>query len=352
MTTTEPRRDTRRSPLVRILLLAVHRQQRTRPPHPVRRWLCALVGRDPVRFDRTAACRQCDRTDFVAVLRLGIRRARYWCGYCGAVVSLADPAGLLSARARRRPRPTPAPAAPSESPDELAGEVMPAAMYRWVSRSSRRPLTRAGLDRAAFYQLYKRWDAHLQQLDPAARAELAAPGEPPPAVGLPSISAVVGALHDLCYRTERVVASLIGASDSGEEPEAETLARVWERVEHARRWLAGRMTEQCWIVTRLVDGAPAQPDPAQVSAAVTALQQGELPDPAAARAARTALFGTDGGPSLRTLRRVYPTDQLVAALTAHLQQGGHPLRADVLAHLTAPVRPAPATLPLPERVGR
>lgn len=350
MTRTEPDRDTRRSLLVRILLLVVHRRQRTRPPRPVRRWLLAGVGRDPVRFDRTAACRQCDRTDFVAVLRLGWRRARYWCGYCGAVVTLTGPTGLLPARARRRPAPSPP--APSVPPDEVSGEVMPAAMYRWAGRRARRPLTLAGLDRATFYQLYKRWDAHLAQLDPATRAELAGPGEPPAVAGLPSISAVVGALHDLCYRTDLVVASLAGGVGPDGEPGPEIVAGVWERVEHARRWLAGRMAEQCWIVTRLVDGRPVRPDPTQVDAAVAALRRGDLPDPAAGRAARAALFGTDGGPNLRTLRRVYPPDRLLSALTDHLHHGGHPLRADVLAHLTAPLTPAPTGGPRPERVGR
>ena len=332
--------DTRRSPLVRILLRVVHQHQRQRRIHPVRRWVLTWAGRNPDRLDRTAACRQCDRTDFVAVLRLGRRRVRYWCGHCGAVVAGTDLATLLPARARRRATPAPpAASAPASEPDQVAGRVMPAAMYRWAARQSRRPLTLAALDRPLLYQLYKRWDAHLSQCDPATQEELAVAGEPVPVAGLPPISAVIGALHDLCYRTELVVASLT----DGKTPDPQTFAAVWERAEHARQWLAGRVAEQCWIVTRLVDGQPVRPDPAQVQAAVTALQAGEIPDPAAGRAARAALFGTDGGPSLRTLQRVYSTDQLCTALTGHLRNSDYPLRAEVLAYLTAPLRPAPLT---------
>jgi hypothetical protein len=73
-----------------------------------------------------------------------------------------------------------------------------------------------------------------------------------------------------------------------------------------------------------------------VAAALAALRAGRMPEPTAGRAARAALFGTDGGPALPTLLRTYPTEDVIAALTGYLTSGARPLRAEVLARLTAP----------------
>jgi hypothetical protein len=314
-----------RSLPVRLLLRFVHRDDRGRRLHPAARWLLAQHGRDPVRFGMTVPCRQCGERALVRLVRLSPRRGRYWCGRCGAVVTLTARSDLRLV-ADRPPPAAPVPVAGSRPDGVDVRQVMPAAMLGWVESRTRRPISVDRLDKPTMYQLYKRWDTHL--------AGLAVEGSPPAAPGLPSFSAVVGALHDRCYRTELVVETLAGTV-------AATHRALYERVEHARRWLATRAGELCWIVSRVPQGALAVPDRGEVEAAVAALRSGGQPGPAAGRAARAALFGTDGGPTLRTLQAVYPAEEMLVALDEYLVSGRRPLRADVLSHLTAPGRTVP-----------
>lgn len=332
-----------RSWLVRLLLRFVHRHDRS-GRHPAVRWLLARAGRDPARSGLAVDCRQCGDPSSVSLLRLSPRRARYWCRRCGAVVTLTTRSEVRQVRARPGP-PVPAAAPGLDRTD--ARQVLPTAMLRWVESWSRRPVTLEALDKSTMYQLYQRWDAHLARLSPPALAGLAVEGEPPPLAGLPPFSAVVGALHDACYHSELAVRALrrrgldtgCGPAAEPERPAPERAAReraVYQRAEHARRWLAGRAGELCWIVSRLPHGQLAVPDPGAVRAAVAALRSGGQPDPVAGRAARAALFGTDGGPALPTLQAVYPATELAVALAAYLESGARPLRDDVLARLTAP----------------
>jgi hypothetical protein len=312
---------TARSLPVRLLLRIIQRNDRGRGSHPALRWLLAQGGRDPTRFEMTLPCRQCGEHAFVRLLRLSPRHGRYWCGRCGAVVTLTTRSDLRLV-AKPPPPAAPAPAAGSR-PDEVdVRQVMPAAMLSWLRSRTGRPVSVDRLDKPTMYQLYNRWDTHL--------ASLAVEGRP----GLPAFSSVVGALHDRCYRTELVVEMLHGSAPA-------TRRALYERVEHARCWLAGRAGELCWIVRRLPDGVLAVPDQDEVEAAVAALRSGGQPNPIAGRAARAALFGTEGGPTLRTLQAVYPAEEMLVALEEYLASGERRLRADVLSHLTAPGRTVP-----------
>ena len=312
----------RRSWLVRAVALVVARDPGTHPPGLVG-WLLTRCGRDPDRAGYATGCRQCGQWESVSVFRLGPRRARYWCQRCGAVVRLPDRAALRpvdqlrdqpAAAAVPAPRPagSAGPGGPAGPDGAGLAEVMPAAMRRWALARSRRPLTLDRLDKSTVYQLYREWDAR-----------------PDAGAALPAFSVVVGALHECCYHTD-----LAGRGLAGGEEVAGPLA---ERLEHARRWLALRGRELCWIHSRVPAGGLAEPDPAAVRAAIAALRAGERPDPVAARAARAAAFGTDGGPGLPALLRVYPAGELLAALAGYLASGARPLRADVLARLAAPL---------------
>jgi hypothetical protein len=270
----------------------------------------------------TVPCRQCGERAFVRVLRLSPRRGRYWCGRCGAVVTLTSRADLALVAERPPPAPRELMAGPRQNEVDVR-EVMPDAMLGWLESRIRRPVSLDRLDKPTMYQLYNRWDAHL--------ASLAVEDQQ---LALPSFSAVVGALHNRCYRTELVVEMLLGSTAAGHRA-------LYERVEHARCWLATRAGELCWIVSRLPQGMLAVPDRDEVDAAVAALRSGGQPGPLAGRAARAALFGTEGGPTLRALQAVYPAGEMLVALETYLVSGERPLRADVLSRLSAPGRTVP-----------
>src|SRR5262249_25041979 len=138
-------------------------------------------------------------------------------------------------------------------------------------------------------------------------------------------SAVVDALHDTCYRHDLAVQRFVPPSDV-----------LRERVDHARRWLALRAAELSWVLRRLPDGGLAVPDRTAVPVALTALPTGAMPDLDAAGAAGAALLGRYAGPSIEALFAVSPPAELVRALEVYLATSARPLRADVLAHLTAP----------------
>jgi hypothetical protein len=299
------------------------------------RRLLTRAGRSPARAGLAAQCRQCGEWTSVNVFRLGPRRARYWCERCGAVVAVRGRRALRALRpadelreAAPRPAPPPGPAA---GPGPGLGGFMPPAMLRWLSTRFRAPAALDPTDKSIVYHRYREWDAYLRRLGPAGVAALAGPGEPPPDPGLPAFSRVVGALHDGCYHVD-VVVQRLRADLPPEVPER----ALRERVEHARRWLAGAGRALCWVHRGRPDGTLPVPDRSQVAAALAALRAGRMPEPAAGRAARAALFGTDGGPALPTLLRTYPTEDVIAALTGYLTSGARPLRAEVLARLTAP----------------
>lgn len=328
--------DSHRSPVVRLVVGLTGRDPGRRH-HPALRWLRTRLGRSPERASSTAACRQCGEWAFVSVLRLSHRGARYWCRRCGAVVTLAE---LTAVRpiAQLRDGP-PASAAPPERP-QPAGEaepdvreVMPAPMLRWIGGWSRKPITLARLDKPTTYQLYREWDTYLQRTGPAGAAALAAGDEIPPLPGLPVFSRVIGALHDACYHTDLASASLL---DAGSPLDGAGEA-IRERVEHARRWLALRGSAQCWVHSGIPKDGIAIPDRPLVEAALGSLRSGDQPDPAAGWAARAALFGTDRGPGVAALLRIYPAEEMISALMAFLESGARPLREDVLARLTAPL---------------
>lgn len=263
----------------------------------------------------TARCRQCGEYAWVTVIRRRRHRVRYWCQRCGAVVSTG--VGELF-------RPDPAPAAPEPA---TLRTVMPAAMVEWIGGHVRREITVALLDKSTMYELYQSWDRHR-----------AAAGED----RLPAFATVVGTLHDTCYRLDVALAAI---ADAG--PEAALAAvtaaapqALRERAGHARAWLASHPS-MCWIRPDAGPDDLVAPEHAAVRAAAEALGRGDEPDQGAAWAARAAMFGVDGGPTLRKLRRAYPVGQMVAALDAYLDAGDRPLRRLTLAAL-AGTDPTPA----------
>lgn len=285
----------------------------------------------------TAACRQCGEQASVHVLRQGRRRTRYWCERCGAVVTLrrgeppeTRPGARPPAEPAERGAGAPAARVAVETGADPAAFIPPA-MVRWMGRRYRAGSGIGVLARSVLYQRYREWDRHLRALGPTGAAGLAAPGESPPVPGLPPFSMVIGALHDACYSVEQAFLELRGTA-GGRPPGWDRALR--ERVEHARSWLAHQGASLCWIHRRQPDGGLAVPDRSQVAEALTALRAGRSPDPDGSRAAKAALFGTDGGPAPTTLLRGYSTGELTAALAAYLDTGARPLREQVLARLS------------------
>lgn len=320
----------RRSLLLRVAdwMFAPRTSRRSRPA----RWLLTQLGRAPERSELATDCRQCGTCDRVTVFRLGPRRARYWCQRCRAVVAVPDrialrPVAELPDRSASQTRRLP-------PVDPAVREVLPAAMLAWLADRSELPTGPDQLDKPTIYQLYRRWDAYLVEQPGVRLTRCAVDGEPTPQPGLPAFSKVIGAVQDRVYRTELAVAVL--TERFPEVTGAAAQAALWERAEHARRWLAGRGREWSWIHSRLPGGRLAEPDRAQVEAAVVVLQSGTEPAAASARAARAALFGTKAGPRLATLVQVYSRERLLAAIKSYLDNGARPLREDALARLTAP----------------
>jgi hypothetical protein len=312
---------------------------------PVIRWLLTQVGRDPDRFHRLAECRQCGGWRSVTVVRLGRRRARYWCQGCGAVVSLGERSALRPVGELLATESTPKPVPPAPDPrhpgtsDTDPRQVMPEVMLRWVRGRFRKRIDLDQLDKSTIHQLYRAWDSHLERLPADQLAELAVAGEPPPVPGLPAFSTVVGALHDACYRSDLVVDRLAseGPVRSAATPPEVVEAALWTRTEHARRWLSARGGELCWIYRRVPSGGPVTPARDEVEAAIDALRSGRRASPAQVRAIRAALFGTDGGPPIAVLLAAHPAEEMVAALERYLASRGRPLRDQALARLNAPL---------------
>jgi hypothetical protein len=258
----------------------------------------------------SARCRQCGEHAWVNVVRRGRRRIRYWCQRCGAVVT----AGVGELFLPREPAPAEVPGADAAA----LREVMPAAMREWLAARSHRDLDGAALDKSIMYQLYQAWDRH--------RAGTGGDRLPP-------FATVVGALHDGAYRRDAALAILaagpggIGGPGAGDGGPA-----LRERVRHARAWLASHPS-MCWIRPDAGQESLVEPDRAAVAAAAAALRSGGEPGQVEAWAARAALFGVDGGPTLRKLRGAYPLDQVLAALDAYLDSGDRPLRRRSLAAL-------------------
>jgi hypothetical protein len=177
----------------------------------------------------------------------------------------------------------------TETADPLAA-IMPATMAGWVVRRHGGTVP-TRFDRAVVYQWYRAWDE-------------ATGGD------LPPFSAVVGALHAAAYDLDAAY------------PDADRRPGLRERAGHARAWLYRYAPDRCWIL-----GAPSGPaDPGPVHAALAAIRGGAEPTAEAARAARLALFGVDGGPGLRGLRRVFGDATIAAALDEYLRSGARPLR--------------------------
>jgi hypothetical protein len=325
--------------LVRLLATVTRRIVQAQPP-------------PAARLDGVLRCRQCDRDGSVQPITVRPGRLRYWCRSCGAVVTrygrrTAEP---VHPQAERQPAPAgqPGPAgwpAPGGATDPLL-EVMPAAMVGWLHRTARRAPSRNRLGKAELYGYYANFDRFVAQADtsPRSAALFAAVtgGRPELAPrGLPGFPAVVGALHDRCYRVDRVCAALRA---DGDDPVR--AAAVRERVEHARRWLATQGRDRCWIAR------PPAAVPPPATAALPALIELVRADAdwtgERTRPVHQALFGVDGGPPLPRLLDVFGPETIIAALHTLGRDGSRPLRDAVLAALDgSPAPSAPAAVPPP-----
>lgn len=304
----------------------------------VSRWLRQREGATSDGTRRVTTCPQCGQWSAVTVLRIRRDRARYWCRRCTAVMT--GRADQLRPLSQLRPPP----AGTATDPGPALSELLPQAMIRWMSfgagRQPRRLPTAARLTKPVYYQYYRSWDNHLAAASEPELAELAVPGQPPPRAGLPPISAVVTALNGACYRSDLAVARLaVDRPDAART--AESRWALWERVEHARRWLALHGGELCWIHRVPSDGQLPAPGPEDIAAQVKSLRAGRRLEPAEWDSVRQALFGTDRGPRLATLLEAYPVEEIVAALEAYLASGERPLRERTLTQLAA--RPEPAS---------
>ncbi|MBM7773628.1 hypothetical protein JOD54_003832 [Actinokineospora baliensis] len=256
--------------------------------------LRTALGRSPEREALSPTCPQCGRNGTTVVYRMSRRSARFWCAACEAVVSTRDFAAL-----RATPPETPPP------PVDPHARYLTPAVLAWAKAAAPKALAAPSLDRAAYYQLHNRFD---RTADTSVHS------------GLPSVSAIIGRLHERCYQVDHVVADL------GQETDA---AR--ERVDHARRWLAGPGLPQCWIVSRQVEQLP---EAEAVEQAAEVYLRGEPLDRDQASAVRSGLFGTDGGPRPVALLDLFTAEEISAAVRDY-RQGKQPLREAVLAALQA-----------------
>ncbi|GAA3014145.1 hypothetical protein [Actinokineospora diospyrosa] len=258
------------------------------------RMAATLLGRSPEREALSPRCPQCGRDGTTVVYRLGRRSARFWCARCEAVVSTRDLDALRAAPSGPPPAP-PDPHARYLAPDVLA----------WARTAAGKALAAAELDRATYYQLHNRFD---RMADGSVHS------------GLPPVSAIIGRLHERCYRVDHVVADLGDDTDAARE-----------RVDHARRWLAGPGRAQCWIVSRRAQDLP---DAAAVDEAAAVYLRGEPLEREQASALRSGLFGTDGGPRPVALLELFTAEEISAAVRDY-RDGAQPLRDAVLAALQA-----------------
>lgn len=284
------------------------------------RGLKVLAGRSPDRDRASATCVQCGQHDATVVYRLGRRSARFWCRRCGAVAT-ADVTGI------RLDEDHDVVAAPVAPPDRLA-ELLATPVHAWASATAKKPLLADALDKAAYYQLHTRFDRAVEQALTTGRVPDALAGADLDVLrGLPSVSAIVGLLHENCYHADLVAVKL-----AGPDVDAQRLAAVLARTRHARRWLAGNR-ELCWVVSRHApDGNPSAEAVAEAAARVMA---GEL-EREDTQVLRAALFGTDGGPGLRQLAAAFDVAEIEAAVAAYVATGDRPLRDRTLAALDAP----------------
>ncbi|RLK54312.1 hypothetical protein [Actinokineospora cianjurensis] len=257
------------------------------------RTVATALGRSPDREALSPRCPQCGRDGTTAVYRLGRRSARFWCARCEAVVSTRDLAAL---------REVPAPVSLVLPADPHAGYLAPPVLA-WARTAAAKALAATELDRATYYQLHTRFDR-------TAEGSVHS--------GLPTVSAAIGRLHERCYRVDLVVDDLTLTGPAARE-----------RVDHARRWLAGPGRTQCWIVSRHVED---RPEAEFIELAAKAYLRGEPLERDQATALRTGLFGTDGGPRPIALLELFTPDEITAAVRAY-RTGTQPLREAVLAAL-------------------
>ena len=275
-----------------------------------RTWVAERAGRPDRRAELAAVCAQCGQSDRTVVHRLWPGRARYWCRRCGAVVTLADPGELVAAR-----WPQPGSAAQVAPGAQAGAGAVAGDQSRLVAPAVRAWLATAGrglpatLDKAAYYQLHKRFDEATSS-------------------ALPPVSLVVGRLHEFAYHSVPVVDSLV---DDGWTERA----GVTERVVHARRWLAHAARDTCWVIARFQPDLLPDPDEVARAAerlAATGGAAGAV-DRADATLLRAALFGVDGGPGLRLLLRAFPADAVTEAVAAYRADRTRPLLAATRAAL-------------------
>ncbi|GLW89262.1 hypothetical protein [Actinokineospora globicatena] len=261
------------------------------------RMAATALGRSPEREALSPPCPQCGRDGTTTVYRLSTRSARFWCARCEAVVSTRDLASLRDTATVRN--------VPSGPPPDPHAHYLAPPVLEWARSAAAKVLTAPELDRATYYQLHTRFDRTAQGSVHS---------------GLPAVSAVIGRLHERCYRVDLVVLDLGHASEEARE-----------RVDYARRWLAGPGKNQCWIVSR---HAESRPEAESVEEAAAAYLRGDLLDRDQASALRSGLFGTDGGPRPVALLELFTADEITAAVRAY-RDGARPLRDAVLAALQA-----------------
>ncbi len=265
-----------------------------------------------------AACAQCGRSG-PDVIRLTRRSVRYSCRTCGAVVS-APIADVVAGRGLwSRPVVT----AELSEADPLTA-FMPVPMIRWLRNREDEPTETP--DRSTVTRWYTEYDraAHAAGESAAARTGFEGvtgvrvetlPARPP------GFAKVISALNGSFYEDEPAVETLVAA---GSEP-----GPAAERVRHAHRWLATAGRASTWIHhDQLID--------AETEAVKALLEPGGLGEGLRGPQVQVfyaAVFGVAKGPSARGVVTRFTAPRIEAALTAYLEDGERPLRADVLASL-------------------
>jgi hypothetical protein len=270
--------------------------------------------------DAVADCVQCGQLTGV---RIGVGRGdrvRCSCRACQAVfwtdaAQLKPLEEMLVAQRMARRQHAPASDLEAHFPPVMAG---------WLrDLGPRGPVA----TRAAVHELYSRFDSFADQAreNPRLQArfgQLCGVSIDSYPAGLPGLNTIVAALGNSCYAEEVAVTRLAAGR-------SETYRRfLADRVAAVNHWLRTDGTKSRWIEPA-VRRSFRDPEPDRLAAllANALAEAGRRDYPVLMR----ALFGTDRGPALASLREVFSDAQLLDAVTVFRDTGERPLLAWALA---------------------
>lgn len=269
--------------------------------------------------DAVASCVQCGQLTGVRIGAGRDGRARCSCRSCLAVfwIDMAQlkplEEMLVAQRMARR----------EQSPANDLEAYFPPVMAGWLRdlAPAEQPATRAMV-----HELYSRFDGFADQAreNPRLRArfrQLCGMSIDDYPADLPGLNPIVAALGNACY-AEHVAITRLGVARSGVHQRF-----LADRVAAVNHWLRTAGSKSRWIepAVRQAFRAPA-PDRLAALLDSALAEAGRRDYPVLMR----ALFGTDRGPALSSLREVFSHAELMNAVTTFRDTGERPLLAWVL----------------------